>query len=243
MTEITPSQALINRILIAAKESGYVQKSSRHGQGYKYADDEAITTKFRDAMIAAGVLVFPEEVELVDIKVIEEDPKPKVPNVLVTIRGFFAVTDGGATLKVASLGQGLDRGDKAIYKAMTGFKKYAYRHLVMMATGDDPEATREDEVASDQPKESTRRNSRKAADPQPADPATTLAAREQQDELKALADEHGVTRDEMSVLRKAHTDKAKSSEFTVADYEAMKNAIVESGAVKAAAGEGAAIVQ
>lgn len=62
------------------------------------------------------------------------------------------------------------------------------------------------------------------------------ASKAQQDELKALAAEYSMSKEEMSALRKAHTDKAKSSEFTVKDYNAMKVAIVESGKIKAATG-------
>lgn len=246
MTDITPQQALIEKVLKAATESGYVQKDSKHGQGYKYADDEAISEKFRTAMIANGVLVFPEELEFADIRVTQPEGE-KTPQVLVSVRGFLAVTDGAASFKVASLGQGLDKGDKAIYKAMTGFKKYGYRHAVMMVTGDDPEAPRDDEVVSSGEKKSTRRNSStKATEPKAEeanDPQTTLASRKQQDELKQLMADNGLTKDEMSVLRQAHTDKSKSSEFTVADYEAMKNAIVATGQVKEAAGEGSEVIQ
>jgi hypothetical protein len=113
-------------------------------------------------------------------------------------------------------------------------------------------ANKQDEVVSDKPKESARRTSRstKVATPTPLEsgpaevnPETDLASRNQQDELKSLAAEHGLTKDEMSVLRKAHTDKAKSSEFTVSDYEAMKNAIVATGQIKTAAGEGSEVIQ
>jgi hypothetical protein len=41
-------------------------------------------------------------------------------------------------------GQGLDSGDKAPYKAMTGALKYALLQSFLLATGDDPEADRGD---------------------------------------------------------------------------------------------------
>jgi hypothetical protein len=44
------------------------------------------------------------------------------------------------TVKVA--GEGLDAGDKAPYKAMTGALKYALLQSFLLATGDDPEEER-----------------------------------------------------------------------------------------------------
>ena len=38
------------------------------------------------------------------------------------------------------IGQGQDKGDKAIYKAITGAKKYFIANTFMIATNDDPEA-------------------------------------------------------------------------------------------------------
>src|ERR1700738_5163472 len=46
------------------------------------------------------------------------------------------------TVKVA--GEGLDTGDKAPYKAMTGALKYALLQSFLLATGDDPEDERVD---------------------------------------------------------------------------------------------------
>jgi hypothetical protein len=50
------------------------------------------------------------------------------------------------TVKVA--GEGLDAGDKAPYKAMTGALKYALLQSFLLATGDDPEDERADSRAA-----------------------------------------------------------------------------------------------
>lgn len=59
---------------------------------------------------------------------------------------------------------------------------------------------------------------------------------EQREELKQLADSYGLTKEELGILRKSHTNKAKSSEFTVADIKKMTAAITEAGKVKQATG-------
>jgi|GEM_PF-1392318 len=46
----------------------------------------------------------------------------------------------GEWIEVECLGEGQDRADKAIYKAITGARKYAIASLLGLATSDDPEA-------------------------------------------------------------------------------------------------------
>ncbi len=56
----------------------------------------------------------------------------------------FADVDSGERLVAKVAGQGLDPGDKAPYKAMTGALKYALLQSFLLATGDDPEEERPD---------------------------------------------------------------------------------------------------
>jgi hypothetical protein len=52
--------------------------------------------------------------------------------------------DSGEEIVAKVAGQGLDVGDKAPYKAMTGALKYALLQSFLLATGDDPEDERID---------------------------------------------------------------------------------------------------
>jgi hypothetical protein len=56
----------------------------------------------------------------------------------------FADVDSGEEIIAKVAGQGLDAGDKAPYKAMTGALKYALLQSFLLATGDDPEDERAD---------------------------------------------------------------------------------------------------
>ena len=56
----------------------------------------------------------------------------------------FADVDSGEEITAKVAGQGLDAGDKAPYKAMTGALKYALLQSFLLATGDDPEDERAD---------------------------------------------------------------------------------------------------
>ena len=54
----------------------------------------------------------------------------------------FTDVDTGDEITTKVAGQGLDAGDKAPYKAMTGALKYALLQSFLLATGDDPEEER-----------------------------------------------------------------------------------------------------
>jgi hypothetical protein len=56
----------------------------------------------------------------------------------------FSDVDSGEEIVAKVAGQGLDSGDKAPYKAMTGALKYALLQSFLLATGDDPEDERVD---------------------------------------------------------------------------------------------------
>ncbi|MGO9607791.1 MAG: hypothetical protein ACLQAT_31065, partial [Candidatus Binataceae bacterium] len=56
----------------------------------------------------------------------------------------FSDVDSGEEIVAKVAGQGLDSGDKAPYKAMTGALKYALLQSFLLATGDDPEDERAD---------------------------------------------------------------------------------------------------
>lgn len=233
MTATTPT--LHDKVLAAAKEAGYVQKSSRNtAQSYNYAGDEAISEKFRDAMLGQGVLVYPSAIEYESIILIPREGKD-TPNVLTNIRGAFTVTDGVESFTVQSLGSGMDVGDKAGYKALTGFKKYAYRMLVMMVTGDDPEAARADEKPSStnvvNKAETVKPSPAKEMmvtgdDPQPrSDGQPVPATQKQKDMIRGKAREVGLTADQLGDLRKKVTGKLTSKDFTNTDISAMVDAM------------------
>ena len=54
----------------------------------------------------------------------------------------FMDADTAEEISVKVAGEGLDPGDKAPYKAMTGALKYALLQSFLLATGDDPEEER-----------------------------------------------------------------------------------------------------
>ncbi|MDF2867254.1 MAG: hypothetical protein K0S11_724 [Gammaproteobacteria bacterium] len=53
------------------------------------------------------------------------------------------IHQSGEWIETSCIGEGQDRTDKAVYKAITGARKYAMASLLGLATSDDPEADEE----------------------------------------------------------------------------------------------------
>lgn len=56
------------------------------------------------------------------------------------LRYTIVDVDSGESIECPWVGEGVDKGDKATYKAMTGGLKYFLMDLLLIPTGDDPEA-------------------------------------------------------------------------------------------------------
>jgi hypothetical protein len=117
---------------------GYVQKRGHNERGnYSYVTAADIAGTVGDLLAELGVVVMPR---LEDISY-ESAPGRGEANRLarVVMAYTFADVDSGERLVAKVAGQGLDPGDKAPYKAMTGALKYALLQSFLLATGDDPE--------------------------------------------------------------------------------------------------------
>lgn len=72
---------------------------------------------------------------------------------------FYNIDNPKELVVMSALGQGQDKGDKGIYKAITGAKKYLLANAFMIPTHDDPELTdfqkALDKAAGEEPKSST----------------------------------------------------------------------------------------
>lgn len=243
------AEAKLNDLL--AEVSTALQRVEKKGKapaamgGFDFVRESDVVELLKGELDKRGITLVPQVTDL-RLDFYTRSGKDN-PGVLATVTlEMHAVHKEESRLLFRTVGQGADTQDKAPAKAITAAKKQGLLIAFSIPTGDDPEAEHlADEGGSRQARRTSASsgNTKPAATEDVADPTTTPASRKQQDELKSLAAENGLTKDEMSVLRQAHTDKAKSSEFTVADYEAMKKAIVETGKVKAAAGAGSEVIQ
>jgi hypothetical protein len=66
---------------------------------------------------------------------------------LSTVYGTLMFTDGNEQYSIGLLGTGADKGDKGIYKAMTGAVRYALWKTFLIPTGDEPDADQQEAQA------------------------------------------------------------------------------------------------
>jgi hypothetical protein len=172
----------------------YVQKQHGQGLGYTFAGEAAFIDKLHPAMVAAGLTIAPEGMELVHQEVYTTAKGSKMNRVVVRATYRLTHAGSGESEILQTFGEGADSGDKSVNKAMTGAYKYALRQAFLIETGNDP-----DEVPSDQQQRATRGrpttpaapppHAAKAPAPAKADPAEVgrkiLAAATNAEELRA----------------------------------------------------------
>lgn len=135
------------------KQVSHVEKTGRNAaQRYTYASDTDLTIAMRGPMAAHGLSLLP----VGQTVVVDELPSRNGPKMVhrLTLR-WRLVHTSGQWIEVETTGQGWDSGDKALFKAQTGAKKYALHLIFLLPTVDDPEderlAPKEDPPKSEKP--------------------------------------------------------------------------------------------
>lgn len=122
---------------------GEVQRVPKRGTNdfhkYSYATEADILDAVRGALAARQVAL------VTDVEVISDESLSTQrggAERLVRVRLTVRLVDGesGEWLESNAIGDGTDRGDKAVYKATTGAMKYWTMKTFMVSTGDDAEA-------------------------------------------------------------------------------------------------------
>jgi hypothetical protein len=123
---------------------GYIQKRGYNDRyNYSYVSAADIAGMVGDILAELGVVVIPR------LESITYEPftpgRPDSVRVAHVIMAYaFTDVNTGEEMTARVAGEGLDPGDKAPYKAMTGALKYALLQSFLLATGDDPEDERAD---------------------------------------------------------------------------------------------------
>ena len=128
--------AVVRRRLVYVQKRGYNERKN-----YNYVTAADIAGAVGDILAELGVVVVPR------LESISHEPSrtsrsegEHIARVVMTYTFMDVDTAEEITVKVA--GEGLDAGDEAPYKAMTGALKYALLQSFLLATGDDPEDER-----------------------------------------------------------------------------------------------------
>lgn len=126
-------------------DMGVIGKDKKNKyDGYTYLSESGYKKIFTDLFSKHGLELKSDEVEYHSIPGVGKSPVGRMVKIRFTLfdteTGFFEATE--------VTGEGLDRGDKAGYKAFTGALKYYLATTFMVATGDDAE--RDEPISKEQ---------------------------------------------------------------------------------------------
>lgn len=140
---------LTAKLVAASLAVENVEKRGRNDQQkYDYVRADDVAAAATRVLLSYGVLC---EFEVLASVSTPTKSKSGTDGLIVTVEAQLVVTDSetGEVTTLRTEGSGSDYpGDKAIYKAMTGARKYAFIHLLGIPIGDDPEVTREPVTAA-----------------------------------------------------------------------------------------------
>lgn len=125
-----------NALRKALKEKGILKKGGTNEfDRYSYFSEAQYKELFTGLFSEFGLELKFDEIEYTTFEGTEKQANGRMPKIEFTIfdidTGFYETT--------TITGEGIDKGDKAGYKAYTGALKYFLANTFMVATGDDPE--------------------------------------------------------------------------------------------------------
>ena len=125
-----------NALRKALKEKGVLKKGGTNTfDKYSYFSEAQYKELFTELFSNAGLELSFNEVEYNTFTGSEKQANGRMPK----LNFILTDIDTGFYEETTITGEGIDKGDKAGYKAYTGALKYYLANTFMVATGDDPE--------------------------------------------------------------------------------------------------------
>lgn len=130
---------LAGKLCQVMKACAVVPKDKQNPQQhYKYASSDAILERVNPALCDAGLAT------VCNLEILDRQPRTTSTGAiweLCTVRCRLLIIDSetGASIESEGIGQGYDGSDKALSKAQTQSRKYAWLLALNISTGDDPE--------------------------------------------------------------------------------------------------------
>lgn len=110
---------------------------------YEYLKENDIINAVEPLLHANNLLLVKEVLEVIPIEGVRKTKSGGDQYaVRVKMKGTLYHIPTGEHMEITSFGEGQDRADKGLYKAMTGASKYLMSKFFNIATGDDPETDR-----------------------------------------------------------------------------------------------------
>jgi hypothetical protein len=142
LDEELPRLNLRQKLAEVRRRIGYIQKRGfNERNNYSYVTAADLAGAVGDILAELGVVVVPS-LESITYEAGRNGGAEVSRSAQVVMSYTFTDVDTGDEITAKVAGQGLDSGDKAPYKAMTGALKYALLQSFLLATGDDPEDER-----------------------------------------------------------------------------------------------------
>jgi hypothetical protein len=127
---------IYKKIPLVMAEIGYIEKSSRNqSQGYAFRGIDAVQEAFQPVLAKHGVFCAPNVVK----QEREERPAKSGGTLLYTVLTieYTFYCEDGSSVKVTTVGEAMDSGDKSANKAMSAAMKYALTQLFCVPTEGD----------------------------------------------------------------------------------------------------------
>jgi len=174
------------------REVGYVHKSGKvdsFGAKYTYAGEADLIAAVRPSMVDHEVYMHVAQVLNREHESFTNAKGTLMHHVRLDVLVRFAHGPSGTFIDCMASGEGIDSGDKATPKALTGAFKYAIRQTFCIETGDDPDGT----PSSDMERHAAANGHREAQPPPSAKTKPTWQA-----ELLGELNEHGMKMADLS---------------------------------------------
>lgn len=128
------TKTLVQRLYAIMSEVGSVAKAGENQHfKYKYVKEADVTEHMRELLCKHGVLLMPSIGHAGAAEGMEN-----VVQVMIHYT-FINVDDQNDKMTITFYGDGQDKGDKGIFKAITGAHKYMFLKTFQIGTDDDPE--------------------------------------------------------------------------------------------------------
>ena len=151
---------LLKKILAIRTKQLNVEKNGKNDkQDYSYAEIKDIKNAINPELVNQKLVYTGNTVstENLAVKSIHDGKEKSTPFIRVIVDFTLSDVDSGMSSVHRYVGDGMDFGDKGVYKAYTGAEKYFLTQTFGIATGDDPEKNSISDKIYEKPEENARK--------------------------------------------------------------------------------------
>ena len=154
---MSESKNLYQKLAEVVQAIDHVEKSGRNTyQNYNYVKAADVARAVRAELSLRNVYLVSDTIEIRNYEVPAKEGVMQAADIKMKFSFFNGDNLTEPAVVLHSYGTGTDKGDKAVYKAMTGALKYGLRNAFLIPDESDPENEQEDSSQYEQPARRTR---------------------------------------------------------------------------------------